>query len=114
MEDLINSINLDTLIQIKNEEYIVKTKTWYSIEEDTTASYIKCELSNSKVLVIIPDDDLIYIGSVVEDMDYERISNDCIKYNDRLFSRTGDGHPTRRRTPSPPPPAPETSPPATA
>lgn len=92
MEDLINSINLDTLIQIKNEEYIVKTKTWYSIEEDTTASYIKCELSNSRVLVIIPDDDLIYIGSVVEDMDYERISNDCIKYNDRLFSRTGDGH----------------------
>ncbi len=92
MEDLINSINLDTLIQIKNEEYIVKTKTWYSIEEDTTASYIKCELSNNKVLVIIPNDDLIYIGNIVEDMDYERLSNDSIKYEDRLFTRTGEGH----------------------
>ena len=92
MEDLINSINLDTLIQIINEEYIVKTKTWYSIEEDTSASYIKCELSNNKVLVIIPDDELVYIGHIVEDMDYERLSNDCIKYEDRIFTRTGDGH----------------------
>ena len=92
MDDLIYSLNLNTLIQIKDETYEVKTKTWYSIEEDNLASYIKCELSNGKVLVIIPDDDLIYIGSVVEDMNYERISNDSIKFNDRLFSRTGDGH----------------------
>ena len=92
MDELINNLNLNTKIQIKDEIYEVKTKTWYSIEEDTEASYIKCELSNNKVLVIIPDDDLIYIGNIVEEMDYERISNETIKYEDKIFTRTGDGH----------------------
>ncbi|MBR2248412.1 MAG: hypothetical protein IJ880_15540 [Bacilli bacterium] len=92
MDELINNLNLNTNIQIKDEIYEVKTKTWYSIEEDNKASYIKCELSNNKVLVIIPDDDLIYIGNIVEEMDYERISNEAIKYEDKIFTRTGDGH----------------------
>jgi len=92
MDELINNLNLNTKIQIKDEIYEVKTKTWYSIEEDTKASYIKCELSNNKVLVIIPDDDLIYVGNIVEEMDYERISNETIKYEDKIFTRTGDGH----------------------
>ena len=62
MEELIKSLNENTKVLIKGVEYIVKTKTWYSIVEDENASYIKCELSDGKVLVIIPDDDLIYIG----------------------------------------------------
>lgn len=61
MENLINKLNQDTQIIIKGEEYKVKTKTWYSIKEDKTTSYIKCELNKDKVLVIIPDDKLIYI-----------------------------------------------------
>ena len=52
MENLINKLNQDTQIIIK---------TWYSIKEDKTTSYIKCELNKDKVLVIIPDDKLIYI-----------------------------------------------------
>ena len=59
MEKLISRLNENTQIIVKGEEYIVKTKTWYSIEEDETTSYVKCELSNNKVLVIIPDDELI-------------------------------------------------------
>lgn len=92
MENLISKLNKDTQIIIKGEEYIVKTKTWYSIEEDETTSYIKCELNNNKVLVIIPDDELIYIGRIIENMRYERMAEDRIKYNDTLFSKTGDGH----------------------
>lgn len=61
VENLINKLNQDTQIIIKGEEYKVKTKTWYSIKEDKTTSYIKCELNKDKVLVIIPDDKLIYI-----------------------------------------------------
>ncbi len=91
MEDLINKIISNAKIQIKDKEYIVKTKTWYSIEEDTTASYIKCELSSNKVLVIIPDDELLYIGSI-EDLDYERVSEDKIIFNGIEFNKTGDGH----------------------
>ena len=34
MKNLISRLNKNTHIIIKGEEYIVKTKTWYSIEED--------------------------------------------------------------------------------
>lgn len=92
MEELINSLLENRQIMIKNEQYRVKTKTWYTIEEDTTSSYVKCELSGDKVLVIIPDDNFVCIGKVIEDMKYERISNDKIKYNNTIFNKTGEGH----------------------
>ena len=92
MENLISKLNKNTQIIVKGGEYIVKTKAWYSIEEDETTSYVKCELSNNKVLVIIPDDELIYIGRVIENMRYVKISEDTIKYNDKLFREAGEGH----------------------
>lgn len=92
MENLISKLNKNTQIIVKGEEYIVKTKTKYLIEEAKTTSYVKCELSNNKVLVIIPEDELIYIGRVIENMIYEKISEDTIKYNDKLFRKAGEGH----------------------
>ena len=92
MKDLISKLNQNVQIIIKGKEYIVKTKTWYSIEEDNTALYVKCELSNDKVLVIIPDDELIYVGKIIENMKYERISENILKYNNMIFNKTGDGH----------------------
>mgnify|MGYP003318012809 CR=1 FL=1 len=70
MKNLIEKIKENSNLTIKNRNYQVKTKTWYSLEEDNEASYIKCELSNDKVLVIIPDDNLVYIGCVIENMNY--------------------------------------------
>lgn len=92
MENLINNLKENVVLIIKNEEYVVKTKTWYSLEEDESASYIKCELSDNKVLVVIPDDNLIYIGEAFENLDYERISDEQIKYKDIIFTKAGDGH----------------------
>ena len=92
MKNLISKLNLNTKIKIKEEETMVKSKTWYSIEEDMTTSYVKCELSNNKVLVIIPDDELIYVGCVIGNMNYERLSDDSISYNNRIFNKTGAGH----------------------
>lgn len=92
MEKLIDSLKENEQIIIKEEQYIVKTKTWYSIEEDNTTSYVKCELSDNKVLVIIPEDNLIYIGKVIENMKYEKVSNDKIRYNNSIFNKTGEGH----------------------
>lgn len=92
MKSLINKINENSKIIIKGKEYIIKTKTWYSLEEDKTISYIKCELSDDNVLVIIPDDELVYIGKVIENMNYERLSKDIIKYNNTTFNKTGEGH----------------------
>lgn len=92
MKSLINKINENQKISIKGKEYIIKTKTWYSIEEDKTVLYIKCELSEDNVLVIIPDDELVYIGKAIENMNYERLSKDRIKYNNNIFNKTGEGH----------------------
>ena len=92
MENLINNLKQNGAIIIKGKEYIVKTKTWYSIEEDETASYIKCELSDNRMLVVIPDDELVYIGQVIENMQYKRISDTVIQYEDMEFTKTGDGH----------------------
>lgn len=92
MIELINLLKENIKIIIKGKEYIVKTKTWYSIVEDDNVSYIKCELSDNKMLVIIPDDDLIYIGSIIENMNYERISDDIIKYKGVEYTKAGDGN----------------------
>lgn len=91
MEEILDRLKEKVKIIIKGKEYIVKTKTWYSIVEDESASYIKCELSEDKVLVVIPDDDLIYIGSIIENMNYERISDDIIKYNGIKYTKSGNG-----------------------
>ena len=40
MENLINVLTENLSIIVKGETYTIKTKTWYSIEEDTTVSYI--------------------------------------------------------------------------
>lgn len=85
MKDFLNKIKENTKINIKGTYYTVNTKTWYSIEEDKDTSYVKCELSNNKVLVIIPDDELLYIGSVIQNMKYERISENEIEYNNVIM-----------------------------
>ena len=92
MKNLISKLNKNTKIIIKDIEYQVKTKTWYTIEEDSTVSYVKCELSNNKALVIIPDDNYMYIGEVIKDMKYEILSEDRIKYDNAVFNKTGSGH----------------------
>lgn len=92
MNNLIKNIKNQSKIKIKNEIYAVKTKTWYSIEEDEDASYVKCELSNNKVLVIIPDDELIYVGEIIQDMKYNRKNEEQIEYQNNIFNKTGDGH----------------------
>lgn len=38
MKNLINKLNYNTRVIIKSSEYIIKTKTWYSIKEDETVS----------------------------------------------------------------------------
>jgi len=92
MQLLSSSLIEGKKISINNIEYIIKTKTWYSIEEDNETRYVKCELSNNKILVIIPDDDLIYLGEVIDNLSYERLSETEIRYNDIIFNKTGDGH----------------------
>ncbi len=91
-EELIERLIFGAKLVIKDEEYTVMTKTWYSLEEDESASYIKCELTDDRMLVVIPDDELVYIGKVIDNMRYERIAEDEINYGTVTFNKTGEGH----------------------
>lgn len=92
MKEIIENIRKNNVIVIKNKKYTVKSKTWYSIVEDESASYIKCELSEDKVLVIIPSDNIIYVGEVIENMNYQKIDDETIEYKNERFIKVGDGH----------------------
>ncbi len=92
MNELIDNIKENTKIMIKDKEYIVKTKTYYGIEEDSEAYYIKYIMNTGDTLVIIPDDDLIYIGNIIENMNYKKIEKNKIKYNEMVFNKTGEGN----------------------
>lgn len=92
MERLINSLAKDKEIIIKGETYTIKTKTWYSTEEDKENQYVKCTLSRNKVLIIIPEDNMVCIGEVIGNMEYKRLTTEKIEYNNKVFCKTGEGH----------------------
>ncbi len=92
MKELIESLQQNGKVIIKDKEYKVKSKVWYTLEEDNTASYVKCQLSDNKILVIIPEDKLIYVGNIIPDMVYERLEENKVKYEGELFDKTGEGH----------------------
>jgi hypothetical protein len=92
MKSLLSKLIPNCNIKILNKDYNVLTKTHYSTEEDNEASYIKCELTDDKVLVIVPDNNYIYIGSVIKNMKFNRESENIILYNSKKFNKTGSGH----------------------
>lgn len=92
MEELINNIKENVKININGKDYIVKTKTLDGIEEDEDAYYYKCILNTGDTLVIIPDDDLIYIGKEIENLKFRRPEESVLFYNENLFVKVGDGN----------------------
>ncbi len=92
MEELINNIKENVKININGKDYIVKTKTLYGIEEDEDAYYYKCILNTGDTLVIIPDDDLIYIGKEIGNLKFRRPEESVLFYNENLFVKVGDGN----------------------
>ena len=49
-------------------------------------------MNTGDTLVIIPDDNLLYIGKEIENMEYERTEKTVLKYNGKTFNITGDGN----------------------
>lgn len=90
--ELLQSITTNTKLTIKDQIYTVHSKTKYTTEEDPSTYYYKFELSGEKVLVIIPNDDLIYLGEVIPNMQYRLLSDDELEYNHETYHRTGSGH----------------------
>ena len=92
MEDLIKSLFQGTIIKIKNSIFEVKTKTFYTIEEDKNVLYVKCELSNNKMLVMIPEDNYMYVGEVIKNIKYEQRDIETIIYKNEEYKKIGEGH----------------------
>lgn len=92
MKNLIKNLLQGSVIEIKDKKYEVKTKTFYTIEEDKNVSYVKCELSDDKVLVVIPEDNYMYIGEVIKNMKYQQKDKETIIYENKEYKKTGDGH----------------------
>ena len=92
MDNFISLLVEKKKIIIKGKECYIKSKVHYTIEEDMNCSYLKYELSDNNVLVIIPDDNLLYVGKVINDMKWKRISEDQIQYNGEIYNKTGGGH----------------------
>lgn len=92
MEELVKNIKENMTLVIKGKEYIIKTKTLYGIEEDIEVYYYKCIMNTGDTLVIIPDDNLIYIGKEIEDIKYDRPEKTVLKYNGIKFNKTGEGN----------------------
>ena len=92
MQKLIDSLTENKKVNIKGKDYYVKSKVLYTIEEDKSVYYFKYELSENLNMIIIPDDDLLYIGKVVNDLDWKRISENEIQYNGEIYHKTGGGH----------------------
>jgi hypothetical protein len=91
MNKLLNEIKSFRKINIENEDYFVKTMAKHSIKEDDSVLYYKFEPSNDKVIIIIPDDNFIYLGEVIADMEYDRINENQIKYKNQIFNKVGAG-----------------------
>ena len=92
MQNLIDNLKFGTRVLIEGKEYVVKTKTWYSIYEDNTLSYIKCILSNNRTLLIIPADNLTYLDKEIDSKKYKELSENEILYNNTVFKKIGEGH----------------------
>lgn len=89
---LIGEIKLNSCLKIKDKEYIVHSKTHYTTKSDANNYYVKIKLSDNKILLIIPDDNLICLGEVIENMKYEEIDENSIKFKNEIYKKVGSDY----------------------
>ena len=87
----IEDIKYKSCIQIKGKKYIVYSKTHYTTKSDNSY-YVKIKLSEDKILLIIPDDELICLGEVIENMQYKQIDNDTISFREEIYKKVGNDY----------------------
>lgn len=90
-QELINKIKENTILDINEKIYKVVSKVFYTVKSDSEVEYVKCKLDTYDVLVIIPDE-LVYLGKVIDNMQYEEIENGKILYNGKEYISTGSDY----------------------
>ena len=90
MKNLIN-LKQNSFIEINGKKYQVLTKTTY-ITNSSTDEYIKYILSNHNILVVIPVDEMIYLGNIVEDFEKNMTFSKSITYKNKQFSQVASDY----------------------
>lgn len=86
------SIQANNKLTIDNNTYDIISKASYSLRDDSSTNYFKINLSNRKTLVIIPDDNIAYLGEIVSNLSYQRLNDNEIIFNHTKYHKTGAGY----------------------
>lgn len=78
-------------ISICGEEFEVLSKTVY-MTQTSTDEYVKYILSGHKILVVIPTDNMIYLGTIVEPFEQNQTFSDEIIFNSISFSKVASDY----------------------
>jgi len=91
-EEIIKNIVKNTNVNIQGEKYTVLSKAFYTTEEDQDVSYVKCKLDKNKVLVIIPNDELVYIGELNNNLIYKILDDANILLEGIKYTKVATGY----------------------
>lgn len=86
-ERLIKAINQETVLQIMDNTYHVLSKAFY-ISKNEKSKYVKLVLSGNKCLVIIPSDELLYLGEIINPLPYS-LNEKFIQYDSSTYKNIG-------------------------
>jgi hypothetical protein len=89
-DNLVSKIIKGSRVEINNEIYDVLSKAHYTTVGNQEANYSKYKLDKKKVLVIIPSDELVYLGELNNNIQYKRIDKEKIEYNSVIYSKVAE------------------------
>ena len=87
----IEDIKYKSCLHIKGRKYTVYSKTHYTTKSENSY-YVKIKLSEDKILLIIPNDETICIGEVIDNMEYKQIDKDTISFRDDTYKKVGSDY----------------------
>jgi hypothetical protein len=86
MKELIENITEGKEITIRNNKYIVISKTFYTTDINKL-KYVKIVLSGHKILVISDTDNYVCIGDVIKDIIPGTYDKDSFIYNNKRYTK---------------------------
>ena len=90
MKKLLN-LSQNQKIKINDKEYEVISKTIY-MTQSSTDEYIKYILSGHNILVVIPTDEMIYLGHIVDQFETEQNFSNEIVYENHKFEKVASDY----------------------
>lgn len=84
--DKLLSLKQNDKIEINGNVFDVLSKTTY-MTLDSTDEYVKYILSGHKVLVVIPADELVYLGEIASDFEKGKTFSKSLEHNGKIFTQ---------------------------